>query len=70
MDHLKEFDTYGPMIQSLLEMSSTTEGDAIREILNLLIMLRTNIEKAVEEETALENERIASWARELSTMQS
>jgi len=51
-------------------MSSTTEGDSVREILDLLVMLRTNIEKNVAEETAQEEERISAWSSELSTMQS
>ena len=33
-------------------------------------MLRSNIEKSVEEETAQENDRIAAWNSELATMQS
>ena len=33
-------------------------------------MLRSNIETAVDEEIAQENERIASWERELATLTS
>jgi hypothetical protein len=49
-------------------MSSTTNGDAVMEILKLLKMLRKNIETTVDEEMAQENDRIASWKKELATM--
>jgi len=49
-------------------MTSTTEADAVQEILKLLKMLRKNIEMTVNEETASENLRIEAWNRELSTM--
>lgn len=52
----------------MVEMSSTTNGDAVMEILKLLKMLRKNIETTVDEETAQENDRIASWNKELATM--
>ena len=56
------------MIDSLIQMSVHTEGDAVGEILNLLKAIREDIEKTVREETALEENRTAVWNRELATM--
>ena len=56
------------MIESLVEMTATTEGDAVGELLTLLRVIRETIEATVREETALEESRIATWNKELATM--
>ena len=44
-NHLKQFDAFGPMIESLLEMSvSNQSGDAVGQILAVLKELRGKIE--------------------------
>ena len=44
-NHLREFDAFGPMIESLVEMSITTaSGDAVGQILAVLRELRGKIE--------------------------
>ena len=44
LTHLAEFDVYGPMVESLVELSSSSKtGNAIQEILDLLAGLRDHI---------------------------
>jgi hypothetical protein len=41
---LAEFDVYGPMVESLVELSTSSKsGNAIQEILDLLAKLRDHI---------------------------
>lgn len=46
MNKLKEFDAYGPMITSLVEMTlESTSGNALSKIVRLLKELRGKIEE-------------------------
>jgi|ETNmetMinimDraft_14_1059893.scaffolds.fasta_scaffold88962_1 hypothetical protein len=44
LSHLEKFDAYGPIIESLVEISTTNQSaNAIQEILDLLAKLRDHI---------------------------
>ena len=57
------------MVESLVELSTANKtSNAVQEILDLLTRLRDQIQHTKDQETALENSRIAAWATELANL--
>jgi translation elongation factor EF-Tu-like GTPase len=54
MEHLKEFPTYGPIIESLMAVGVETDSSTIKEILKLLRKLRERINDSQRAAASLE----------------